>query len=65
MTRYENIVNGLLKLLEKRSEIKLSYYQDTFYVKFPINSETPEDIEYLESLGWEELEYQWIYKINE
>jgi len=58
----ENIVNGLLKLLEKRSEIKLSHYQDAFYVEFPINSETPEDIDYLESLGWKEVEYQWIYR---
>lgn len=40
MTKDKNMIAGLLKLLEKRSEIKLSYYQDVFYVKFPIHSET-------------------------
>lgn len=57
-----NIIKGLIKLLEKRSEIKLSYYKNVFYVSVSINSETIEDYEYLESLGWEEVEYQWLYK---
>ena len=58
------MIEGLKKLLEKRSEIKLSYYENVFYVKFPINSETAEDYEYLESLGWQEDWYQWTYRIK-